>query len=170
MYAPRTPKACPCPAIATVIPLTTPWSAKSDEPRKRVSAGRFSKATASPAVSVKPDSVCESAGMTDLPDTPVLPADPRPQQQEFAARLQFQHVAELHLQRLSDQHDGLVQQRRDIVAHHRELAESCHDGLLEGTVEEDFFGLLTLVDAFFQRGRHGIESVCQLAQFAPLGR
>ena len=86
----------------------------------------------------------------DLPDAPFLPADPRPQQQEFAARLQFQHVAELHLQRLSDQHDGLVQQRRDIVAYHRELAKGGHDGLLEGTVKEDFFGPLSFIDAFFE--------------------
>ena len=43
-------------------------------------------------------------------------------------------MTELHLQRLSDEHDGLVQQPRDIVAYHRELAEGGYDGLLEGTV------------------------------------
>ena len=66
-----------------------------------------------------------------LADPAVLPADSRPQQQELAARLQFQDVAVLDLQRLGHQHDRLIQQRGNIVAHHRELAQRRHDGLLE---------------------------------------
>ena len=36
VYAPSTPKACPCPAIATLMPLTTPWSASK---RRAAEAG-----------------------------------------------------------------------------------------------------------------------------------
>ena len=105
-----------------------------------------------------------------LSDAAVLPADSRPQQQEFASRLQFQDMAVLDLQRLGDQHHGLIQQRGDIVAYHGELAQGGHDRLLEGTVEEGLVGPLTFFDAFLKRGRHGIERARQLAQFAPLLR
>ena len=74
--APITPNALPCPATATVTPLTTLCSINSGEARKRVSFARSSTTTGSPAVSVKPACVCGSVGTVAWPTNPSFQPTP----------------------------------------------------------------------------------------------
>ncbi len=83
-----------------------------------------------------------------LPDVTVLPANPRAQQQELAPRLQLQDMAKLDLKRLRDEHDGLIEQGGDIIAHHGKLAQGGDDGLLERTVEQGLLRPLAFLDTF----------------------
>src|SRR5438552_195773 len=83
--------------------------------------------------------------------TPILPSRARAQLHGFTVRQDFKDVTELHFQRLGGQNDRLVQQRGQIVVPDRELPKRTDDRLLEGTVEQSFFGLFPFFDSLLQR-------------------
>ena len=132
--------------------------------------GQALETTASPALSAKPDSVCGSVGMTARPTQPFFQPTPACSSRNLPPGCNSRMWQYSDLQGLRDEHHGLIQQRGDVAAHHRELAQRRHDGLLKGTVQEGLFGPLAFFDAFLQRDRHGIERLRQLAQLAPLAR
>ena len=79
---------------------------------------------------------------------------------------QFHHPGIFNFQRLGHEHDCLVKQSRQIFADHCELAKSADNGLLKGSIEENFFCLFALCDSLFERSGHGIKRARHVAQFA----